>query len=332
MSVDDGSAAARTTAAYGDLVVGAGFALIASIAILAGVQGPLRVLFAAPLLGLCPGYAVVSALLPRTTPLPATGRRHPRWLHRVALGIGTSLVVLVIAGVALSPTGFAAATLIGTVLAITLLASLVAAVRRLLVPTGERLRLPLGRVADDVSEAVTRGSRVDTALNVAVAVVVVVGMATLAVGLAAPDRGESYSEVAFAGDPGNESYAQGEPATLTLDVENQVGSAQSYTAVVVLERFEETSDEGATAAVPSLLERDELERTTTTVSNSETDSRTVEFTPSIQGTDLRLSVYVYTGEAPATASAEGADYHLYRWIDVGGSTASIAPVAQQVEG
>ena len=322
MSGRDGSAVGRLARELGDLLGVAGYAALASLLILTGaVDGPLRVLLAAPLLGFCPGYAVVSAALPRTTPLPWTEGPGPRWGHRVALGLATSLVVLVLLGVVLSPTGFATSTLIGAVLAVTAVGCLAGTVGRLRAPTVARPRLPIDRLVADARGATTRAPPADAALNVALAVAVVVGVGTLAVGLAAPDRGEDYSEVALVTENGertalgNDSYVRGAETALTLEFENQDNAEQSYTAVVVLERFADPPD-GATATIPPMLERAALSRATLSVQNGDTTTRRIAFTPTLLGDDLRLSVYVYVGDAPETPSAGSADYHLYRWIDV----------------
>jgi hypothetical protein len=34
------------------------------------------------------------------------------------------------------------------------------------------------------------------------------------------------------------------------------------------------------------------------------------------GEELRLSVFVYTGDASDSVGPETADYHLYRWVEV----------------
>ena len=335
MSGHEDSAAGRVVAELGDLLAVAGVAVIAAVGILSGVvDGPVRVLFAAVLLGFLPGYAVVSALLPRTTPLPWTDGTHPRWRHRAALGVATSVVVLVLAGVALSPTGFATSTVVGTALVITAVGCLLGAVRRLRAPPIERPRLPVATLRADARE-VTAGSRVDAVLTVALAAVVVVAVATLAVGLAAPDRGEAYSEAALVtadGEQtavGNDSYVRGEEATLTLEVENQDNARRNFAVVVVLERFADPPESGDTAAIPAMLERAELTRTTFSLADGETTTQPLRFTPSLLGDDLRLSFYVYAGEAPERPSAESADRHLYRWIDVtdgaANETAALAP-------
>ncbi|WP_080506791.1 DUF1616 domain-containing protein [Halolamina pelagica] len=116
---------------------------------------------------------------------------------------------------------------------------------------------------------------------------------------------------------------------MTLEVENQAGTNQSYTAVVVLERFSDPRGGGETTALPTLVERAELSRTTLSVPGNATTTQSLAFTPTLLGDELRLSVYVYVGPAPESASPETADYHLYRWVDVGDSASSLplpAPV------
>ncbi|KPN29174.1 putative membrane protein [Halolamina pelagica] len=202
MSASGDTGIGRITAELGDLFAVTGYAVVAGGAILLGVDGPLRVLLAAGLLGFCPGYAVVSLLLPRTMRSPSTGDRQPRWRHRSALGVATSVILLVLAGVALAPVGYDPATLIGVVVGSTLIASVGAAARRLRTPPDQRLRLPIGPVVRDARSAMNGAGAL---LNVALAIAVVVGMATLAVGLAAPDHGEMYSEVALVSEDGGQS-------------------------------------------------------------------------------------------------------------------------------
>jgi uncharacterized membrane protein len=326
MSASGDTGIGRITAELGDLFAVTGYAVVAGGAILLGVDGPLRVLLAAGLLGFCPGYAVVSLLLPRTMRSPSTGDRQPRWRHRSALGVATSVILLVFGGVALAPIGYDPATMVAVVVGSTVIASVGAAARRVRTAPDERLRLPIGAVVRDARSA-TNGA--DALLNVALALAVVVGMATLAVGLAAPDRGEVYSEVALVSEDGGQSaagtgsYVRGEQSTLRLEVENQAGTSESYTAVVVLERFSDPPPGGETTALPTLVERTELSRTTLSVPDNTTTTQSLAFTPTLLGDELRLSVYVYVGPAPESASPETADYHLYRWVDVGDSASSL---------
>ncbi|WP_459839599.1 DUF1616 domain-containing protein [Halolamina litorea] len=310
-----------------DLLVVAGYTGVA-VALLAGgvVEGPTRVLLAGALLGFCPGYAVVSALYP----VRAAQRRNqpqPGWAERGAIAVGTSLVLLVLGVLPFSVLGFGTGAVLGVVLTVTLAGIAVAAVRRLRVPADERIRLPVRRLYRDAREATVDAPSVDAALNVALAVVVVVGVVTLAVGLAAPDRGVHYSEVALADGADGEwtdtdTFQQGAAASLPLFVENDDDEDHNYTAVVVLERLGDARNNGT--AGPAVLERAALSRATVTVPAGEGTTRRIEFTPPLRGSELRLSVYVYVESEPETPGAESADYHLYRWVDVNEGAGSLA--------
>jgi uncharacterized membrane protein len=317
---------------FGDLGVALAYALSAGFLVLAGfVDGPVRVLLAGPLLFFLPGYAVVSALFPAEPPdsdrdgavLTASVLRRPgvEWVERVALSVAVSVVVLVLLAVVLSLVGssFAAAPLVTVVVAVTAIGALVAGGRRARVAPSDRVTVPVDRWHGEARAAtVDADSGVDAVLNVALALAVVVAVAALAVGLAAPQSGESYTEVALltesdgeliAGDYPTEMTA-GEPASFTLAVENQEGTATDYTAVVVLQRVQ-TDGESVT-----VLERNELSRESLSVEDGERVERQVSVTPELLGDDLRLRVLVYAGEPPANPTGETATEHLTLWVDV----------------
>jgi len=302
--------------AIGDLLVTAGYATVVVALVLSGVlTGTPRVLLIGALLGFCPGYAIVSAVYPVRSPADQQGQPHTSWAHRIALAIGASLFVLVLSALPLTVLGFGTASVLGVVLAVTLVGVLVGGWRRLQAPAEKRIRLPLVRLANDARAATVEAPRREAVLNIALAVVVVAGLATLAVGLAAPDRGTDYSEVALTdetGVAGDTSYTQGEQTLVPISVENRADAEQSYTAVVALERFGDGGDDGNAA----LLEREELSRSELAVPAGETRSKDLTFSPTMLGSELRLSVYVYTGAAPENPSPESADYHLYQWVDV----------------
>lgn len=302
--------------AIGDLLATAGYATVVVALVLAGVlTGSVRVLLVAPLLGICPGYAIVSACYPVRSPDGEAGQPHTSWAHRLALAVGASLFVLVLSAFPLTVLGFGTPSVLGVVLAVTLLGVVVGGWRRLQVPADQRIQLPLARLARDARGATVEAPRVEAALNVALAVVVVAGLATLAVGLAAPDRGTSYSEVALpneSGAAGDTTYTRGEQVSLPLSVENHGDTEQSYTAVLALERF----GDGGGDAGARLLERSVLTRSSVSVPGGETTTTRLTFSPDMLGADLRLSVYVYTDSPPETPGPESADYHLYQWVDV----------------
>ncbi|MXR19624.1 DUF1616 domain-containing protein [Halobacterium sp. PCN9] len=249
----------------------------------------------------------------------------------MSLAVGTSLVVLVLSAIGLSLAGvpFQTTEVTTTVVALTAAPALVGVARRQRLPAGERFAVPLSAVADRIRAGTVEAAPVDAALNVALAIAVVVAASTLAVGFAAPDSGEAYTEVALLTDEGDELVAgdyttavqRGENVTTTLTVENQEGESTTYTSVVVLERLDTDTDETV------VLEREELTRVDVDAADGETVREALSVQPAMLGDDLRLSVYVYEGDAPASATADTAPHHLYIWLDVqrpDGSTERVA--------
>lgn len=310
----------------GDLALVSGYAIVAGAAILTGVvSGPARVLVAAPLIGFAPGYAVVSVLFPARR-VTESGRsssrwvRGPSWLERVSLAVGTSLVVLMLSAIGLSLAGvpFQTTEVTTTVVALTAVPALMGVARRQRLPADERFAVPFSGLADRIRAGTLDAPPVDAVLNVAVAVAVIVAASTLAVGFAAPDRGQAYTEVALVTDEGDQLVAgnyttavqRGANVTTTLTVENQEGEQMPYTAVVVLERLETDTDETV------VLERAELSRVDVDATDGETVREELSVQPAMLGEDLRLSVYVYEGDAPSSATPDTAPHHLYIWLDV----------------
>jgi len=319
---------------FGDLAVTVAYALaVGGLAAGGVVDGPLRVLLAGPLLFVFPGYAVVAALFPGEPPSrPSEERRGAvlaerlrrpgvEWVERGALAVGTSFVLLVVLALVLSLVGpsFAAAPLVTAVVAVTVAAGLVGGARRARLPPTERATLPVRAWTRELRAAtVDADSGVDAALNVALAGALVVALAALAVGLAAPQTGETYTEAALATGSGEDltagGYATdltaGERATYTLTVENREGAPTDYVAVAVLQRVR--TDGGAA----TVLEQRELDRLSLSVAAGETAERELSVTPETLGEDLRLRVLVYDGEPPANPSAATATEHLTLWVDV----------------
>lgn len=313
--------ATGVVAEQGDLVAVASAAALAGFAVFVGaVDGALRVLLAALLVGVFPGYGVVAALFPGRTPFVGPERGYGvRLRHRAALALPTSLFVVVLAAIPISLVGlpFSTTVAVGTVVAITVAGCLVGALRRFQLPASERVRLPIAGVSEELRAGLGQPP-VDAALNVLLALAVVAAVGAFAVGLAAPDRGAAYSEVALLTEEdgelvaGNftETYQQGEQASLTFALENQEGAETSYTTVVALERLGSTNNE------TRVLERVVLANASVTVQDGDTVTRELSFTPSMLGENLRLSVFVYAGEPPESVGPETADYHLYRWVEV----------------
>lgn len=322
-----------------DVVLTTGYALAAAIVLVTDVAtGAFRLAVAAPFVGFLPGYALLSVLVPATDgvdgPSLTAGRLRGSglaWFERCSLSVGTSLGLLPILALSLSALGFpfTSDTVVLTLFAVVAGGSFLGLIRRLRLPHGDAYAPPVDRWEAEVRAAVTEPDhRVDAALNVALALAVLLAMSGLAYGLAAPDRGESYTEAALLTEGEDSLVAgnyttdvtRGESIPLTLSVENQEERPVEYTAVVVVERVREDGES------VDVLEREELDRFSLSVPDGETRTRGLDPAPGIAGTDLRLSVLVFQGDAPDTPTAADADERLFLWVDVepaGGGAGSL---------
>lgn len=308
-----------------DLVAVTGYAVVAAAAIVLGVvDGPFRVFLAALLLGFAPGYGVVAALFPTHTAIDdreSTSRLTggPTWVARLSLAVATSMIVLVLASVALSLVGapFDAFWFSSVAVAVALVGSVVGVLRRVRLPVAERFTVPLASWAASVRAGIdTRPF--DAVLNVALALALVVALTTVAFGLTSPDRGEAYTEVALLDDRDGDLVAgnytttlrEDEPMNVTLTVQNREGETVEYVAVVVIERLDAADGD------EEVLERDELDRVALEVEDERTAERPLSVRPTMLGENLRLNVFVYEGSPPAEPATANADYHLYLWTSV----------------
>ncbi|MFC7098972.1 DUF1616 domain-containing protein [Halobaculum marinum] len=310
----------------------AGYALLVGVLVLAGVVGgAVRVVLAAPLILFLPGYALLSVLFPADRPADAERPsvwRLPTadglgWFERCSLAVPTSVALGPLVAVSLAAVGVPLTTLTvtTTLVALVLLASAAGAVRRIQLAPAARYDVPVGRWREELR---TRwggdGSRIDRGLDVLVALAVVLAVSGLAVGFAAPDTGESYTEAALLTQgndrlvAGNypEAVQAGQSTDLVLTLDNRLGVDAEYEVVVVLDRVRGAN----TTESLTVLERNELSRFSVSVADGQQAQQNLSVSPTLLGENLRLSVFVYRGEAPANPSGATADEHLYLWIDV----------------
>ena len=168
-----------------------------------------------------PGYSVSMALFPPGE-LDAVER------SALTFSLSLGVIVLVAPFLNLNPGGFTAASIVGAVSAITLLATAVAWWRR----RGRPAAGPLpGFASLDRPRWRGAGGR---AAGVVVGAVVVLIVALLALGIAAPSR---MTEFFVLGPDGTAEglparVASGSPTTITVGISNHDGSAQPYRIVV----------------------------------------------------------------------------------------------------
>lgn len=312
-----------------DLVAVVLVTIVADAVVLAGTSTTLGFAAAGVLLFFLPGYAIVAALYPGATPEGggADGRSGIGFLERLALSFGASVAAVAILGLVAYQVGAAnGATGVSTtvVLWIVTLAviggSAVAAIRRLRRPQEDRFAPPYGEWAGAIRATAFGGaSRRDRALNVALALSVLLGTGMLGYAVASPAANEQYTtasllteradgELVAGGYP--DELEPGEATELVLELGNNEGVDTTYTAVVRVERVDGT---GADATV---TEASELDRLSVAVPAGETRTVPHEVAPELTGEQLRLSYYVYRGDAPSEPSASSAYRHLYVWISV----------------
>jgi uncharacterized membrane protein len=303
-------------------------------------ETPLRVVLGLPFVLFLPGYALIAALFPEAGVSPhedvvhegdaADGdpaaepseREGIDGIERVALSFGLSIAVVPLVGLVLNftPFGIRLAPILASVSGLTLLLTAVAARRRRQLPEEEQFRVPYRDwLAAGRSELFEPDSQMDAALNVLLALSVVLAAASVTYAVAVPKQGESFSELYLLTEQENGSlvaddypteFTVGESQPLVVGVGNHEHRAQSYTLVV------EIQDVRIANNSTTVLADRELRRLQTEVANGEDWRQRLDIAPTMTGERLRLAFMLYKGEAPAAASAESAYREVHLWVNV----------------
>lgn len=321
---------------FADLLAAAVLTALATVAVLAGLPGPLRIPFVMPLLLFLPGYALVSLLFPATgsnpASLPEVGDRRPSsglategpigldTPGRLVLSVvfSSGLVGLGALAVNFMPVGLSAAPLAITIGAATLGLLSLAAARRRSYPTSERFAPTLPR--PDLPWADEGRYRFRyTPWNARIpnlALLVGVLLLTASLGYAAVDSPESSEFTEFRIATENmtgetqalydQRLTAGQAQDVGVIVTNHEGTDVDYTIVAVLERVERT-DSGVTVQESRVVGRRDV-----SVAAGERQRVGVSVRPPMTGDDLRLTLLLYRDGAPDEPSARTA----YRSIRV----------------
>lgn len=327
-----------------DLVAAVGYAVVVAVVLYLPVESTVvRTLVGAPLVFLLPGYVVVAAAFPGRQPTSPDGAASAAGaagalarvtssasstgftlLERAALAFGVSvaLVPLLALGVSLAIGGFSPASTVAVLVGFVAVGAVIAGARRLRLPIEERYRSPHAAWAADLHAAIfDADSAVDAAVTVALAASVVLAVSTMAYAMAAPQAGERYSslgvytenesgDLVASGYPSNVSV--GELAALTAVVENHEHERVEYTLVVELQRVD---DDGA------VVEDAVVRRSTLVLDPDERWTRQLALEPPFAGNSLRLTFFLYRGDAPDDPSADTAYRRAFVWTNVtAGST------------
>lgn len=274
----------------------------------------IRTLVGVPTVTFAPGYALVAALLPVREP-DASDPGSLDLVERAAIAVGASVSLVVLAALVLSPLfpgGLASVPFLALLVGWTLLVASVAHLRR-------RRHPP--EVRDGVADPRTLAADGELdLLDLLLVVGVLVSIASVGYGLAAPGPDEAHTNVTLVTEAESGEYvAAGYPTATTVDepvsttmlVENGAGRSRTVTVVAVLERLGPSD---------RVVQRSRLERTTLRVAPGERVARQLSVSPDMLGDSLRLSYYVYVGEVGQEPSPERATHHLYLWLSVTEST------------
>ena len=311
-----------------DLVGVAGFVAVATILLTAvDVASPVvRAAVGFPLLFLAPGYAMVSVLFPRTSPIETTESTPllgQTWdvtdVERVALAFGLSFALLPLLGlvIAFFSWGFTTSTVVGTVSSFVLAGVAIATIRRFRVPVRDRYQFRLGRTLGALRTAIFgTGSTVHTAVNVVLVVSMLLALTSVGYAFVSPQQGEQYTDLQLlTEDDSGELVAAGYPSDIepgesmsfTTAIENQEGQDKDYT-VVIQEQWINDGD---------VSERTELQRTEHSVSDGVTETDEQNVTPNAESGNVRIAVLLYDDEVPETPTTDNAYRHGYFWTEIG---------------
>jgi len=305
-------------------------------------ETPLRVVFGLPFVLFIPGYAFITALFPEAgespqvdeaadgeearEPIdsqePATDRAGIDGIERVALSFGLSIAIVPLIGLVLNftPWGIRLVPIMVSVSLFTLASTAVAARRRRLLDADERFEVPWRAwLAAGQEELFEPETRADAALNVLLAVSVILAVASVGYAVAVPKEGEAFTEfyILTENDDGElvaDDYptelTRGESRSLVVGIGNQEHQAMNYSVVVALQevRIENNST--------TVLQEDELRRFRTQVNHNETWHLQHNVTPTMTGENLRLVYLLYEGEPPASPTVENAYRELHLWVNV----------------
>ncbi|WP_266081681.1 DUF1616 domain-containing protein [Haladaptatus caseinilyticus] len=326
-------------------VIGALVILTIAVVFIPGLNtSPVRAIIGLLFVLFPPGYAFIAALFPEgistdekmtesTEGNPSRFGSGIDGLERVALSFGTSIAIVPLIGLILNftPWGIRLVPVLLSLSLFTLCMTVIAAVRRWDLPAEERFRVPYKQwgVATKV-ELLEPDTRADAALNVVLAISLILAVGSVGYVVAVPNQGESFSEFylltknesdQFVADDYPTNFTQGEGKPLYVGIENNEHQQVSYTVLVRLQQVSVTNN------TTQVKNTQELKRFQTTLDDNSTWRKKHTISPSMTGTRLRLQYLLYKGSVPANPSQKSAYRELHLWVNVSdsGTAASVQP-------
>jgi len=319
---------------YLDLSIVAFLTGLAVLTVPAGGTGILRVAIVVPLVLLLPGYAFVAVLYPssgthsvRTVDENQKGLRNPLpsktgvdTVERFVFAVVSTLFI--VPAVALltdvTPWGITLRPLLFGLAGVTLGCTAGGLIRRYRLPSESRYTPQFTQALANLGYADTGSAfgRTDSRhrlFNVALGVSVVLLLSSVGYAAVNPPQAGGFTELYVdSGDVTGDTqsmypsqFVVGETRTLPVTVVNQEHERQTYEAVVEIQRVNGTGSDA------EVLDSSRAGSQTVTLAHNE--SRTIEFdvAPERRGSDRRMLVSLYRGEAPTDPSA-GTAYRTLR--------------------
>jgi uncharacterized membrane protein len=296
-------------------------------------ESPLRILVGLPFVLFIPGYAFIAALFPEAGSRSASDTsngdddadadgRGIDGIERVALSFGLSIAVVPLIGLVLNftPWGIRLVPIMLSVSGFTLIATAVAARRRRALPAAERFTVPYRAwVAAGRTELFEPETRTDGILNVVLVLSLVLAVSSVGYAVAVPQQGEQFSEFYLLTEgPDDElvaddyptEFTAGEPQSLYVGIGNQEYESVQYTVVVAIQDVRFVNNES------EVREEQRLRTFETTVAHNETWQLNHTVAPTLTGERLRLTYFLYKGEAPQNPTVDNAYRELHLWVNV----------------
>ena len=271
-----------------------------------------------------PGYALTAVLFPAAgrprqqddggaTPFARPGGIDA--IERVALGLGLSLATVPIIVLVLPFTewGLEMASVVGALVAVTVVVAQLGAVRRLRVPPADRFTVTIDGLSNRLSTAMGTGTTRVSSYVLLVAILAAAGMFLYA--FSAPMAAGGYTQLSIYTAQDDDDLVAEMPSTavpdqelpITFRIHNYEGEPMEYSLVIQ----EQVVDDGE---VTERVTHHEV----TAVSESTDGGRiTAErsVTPTADdGETIRIAVMLFEGDAPATATMDQAMEYTYFWV------------------
>ncbi|NGM70448.1 DUF1616 domain-containing protein [Natronolimnobius sp. AArcel1] len=299
-----------------------------SFGIISGISGIGRILLAIPLICFLPGYALVSALFPDEpneayqlfdegktglgNPLLASGGLES--IERIVLSIVFSVAIVptITLFASVSPRGVTLEPVLFGIAGVTILCALVSIVARYRCTPTRRYTPSVRSMVPVFTAQATLYDRPSTrAYNIAIVVGLVLVAGTVGFAVANPPQHDGFTEFAIEseGVDGDQetmyeaTFEDEDSHELETTITNHEHEERTYTTVVLLEDV--SYGDGNESSV-TVHEQDEVDRQTETVADGETVHQTLDVTPTMTDSELRLTLLLYDDEPPSEPTAENA--------------------------